>query len=156
MSDTCGEKVGRLFFLTATTQPGVTEVNCHIRPGTPLLATPGGNVVWAPTNGQTREELLASRDALLSALADPRATLDGHSLGNLDDTLRLSDVYTVALEPGNFIQAVDPAVSGTETRVASNGWFVRLHPLTPGHHELVLSDRIQGDLFEIVFHITVQ
>src|SRR5438552_2422075 len=45
MSDTCGEKVGRLFFLTATTQPGVTEVDCHVRPGTPLLATPGGNVV---------------------------------------------------------------------------------------------------------------
>jgi hypothetical protein len=154
LNDICGEKVGKVFFLNAALEPG-TEVDCHFRPGTRLVGTPGGVIAWAPTDGQTREELVDSRDSFLAAISDPRATLDGHSLGNLDDTLRLSDVYTIPLEPGNFIQTVDPDVPGDETQVATADWVVRLRPLTPGHHELVFSDRVFGDLLDITFHITV-
>jgi hypothetical protein len=154
LSGICGEKVGRLFFLTVALAPG-TEVNCEIPKGTPLLATPGGTVVWAPTDGQTRDELLAARDAALATNSDPQATLDGRSL-RVDDALRLSDVYTIALEPGNFIQTVDPGVSGDATQVASGGWFARITPLNPGRHELVLSDVIDGTVFDITFHITVR
>jgi len=148
----CGEKVGRLFFLNAAIAPG-TEVDCDIPKGTPLLATPGGTVVWDPT--ATREELLAARDDALAGNSDPRATLDGHSL-RVDDALRVSDVYTVALEPGNFIQTVDSGVSGDAIQVASGGWFLRIQPLQPGRHELVLSDVIAGTVFDITFHITVR
>jgi hypothetical protein len=60
------------------------------------------------------------------------------------------------LEPGNLIQAEDDGVLGDETQVASGGWFLRLKPLTPGPHELVFSDVIDGvGVFEIRFHITV-
>jgi hypothetical protein len=153
-SGICGEQIGKLFFLNTTFEAG-TEIDCQIRPGTPLLASPGGTVAWAPRHGQTREELLAARDRFLSTLSDPRATLDGRSLGNLDETLRLTDVYTIPLEPGNLIQAIDPGFSGDQTQVASAGWFLRLRPLAPGPHELVLSDRINGALLDITFHITV-
>jgi hypothetical protein len=154
LSGICGEKVGRLFFLNAAIEPG-TEVNCVIPTGTPLLATAGGAFAWAPTDGQTREELLASRDAAFVGITDPRATLDGRPL-RVADSLRFSDVYTIRLEPGNFVQTVDPGVPGDSTRVATAGWFVRITPLSPGQHELVLSDVIDGTVFDVTFHITVR
>jgi hypothetical protein len=154
LSGICGEKVGKLFFLSVAIEPG-TEVNCVIPTGTPLLATPGGVVAWASTDGQTREEILADRDAGLVGISEPRVTLDGRSL-RVADSFRLSDVYTIALEPGNFIQTVDPAVSRDTTRVASGLWLVRITPLPPGQHELVLSDVIDGTVFDITFHITVR
>jgi hypothetical protein len=65
---------------------------------------------------------LAARDSFLSTISDPRATLDGRPLG-LDDALGLTDVYTIRLEEGNFIQTVDPGVPGDETQVADGGWL---------------------------------
>jgi hypothetical protein len=112
--------------------------------------------VWAPTYGQTRQELLAARDADWESVNffDPRVILDGRSLGGVDDSLRFSDVYRVPLEEGNFLQSVDPGVPGDQTRVASVGWFVRLRPLSPGRHTLVLAARNGGD-GGIIFHIKV-
>jgi hypothetical protein len=150
----CGEQVGKLFFLSPATELGA-EADCRLRPGTPLLASPAGVIAWAPTNGQTDAELLAERDAALVDLSDPAVTLDGRAL-EVEDTLRFSDVYTIGLEPGNFIQTVDPAVLGDQTRVATAGWFLRLNPLPPGEHELVLSVDFDGSPgAQITFHISV-
>jgi hypothetical protein len=154
LSGICGEQVGKLFFLNVAIEPG-TEVDCQIPPGTSLFGTPAGTAAWAPSFGQTRQELLAARDSDLATISDPRATLDGRPL-SLDGALSLTDVYTIPLEQGNFIQTVDPGVPGDETRVASGGWFLRIAPLTPGQHELVLSDLIAGELFDNTLHITVQ
>jgi hypothetical protein len=104
---------------------------------------------------QTAEELLVARDGCLEQVSDPQAILDGSPL-RLEDAPRLTDVYTIKLEPGNFIQTVDDGVPGDETEVASGGWFVRINPLTPGEHELLLSTVIDGaEVAAIAFHITV-
>lgn len=154
LTGVCGEQVGKLFFLAPATELGV-EVDCHLPPGTSLLASPGGVVAWPPTDGQTDAELLASRDAFLMGLSDPTVTLDGRAV-EVEDTFRSTDVYTIGLEPGNFIQTVDPAVIGDQTRLASAGWFVRLNPLSPGQHELVLSIDFDGSPgAQITFHISV-
>ncbi len=150
----CGEQVGKLFLLSPATELGV-EVDCQLRPGTPLLASPAGVIAWASTDGQTDAELLAERDASLVGISDPAVTLDGRAL-EVEDTFRSTDVYTIGLEPGNFIQTVDPGVLGDQTRVASAGWFLRLNPLPPGEHELVLSVAFDGSPgAQITFHISV-
>lgn len=149
----CGERVGKLFFLTASLGPG-TEVECRVPTGVPLLASPGGTLAWAPDDSASDEQLLAERDAGMVGVGSPVATLDGRSL-DVGDSLRLSGVYTVPLEPGNFIQDVDPGVVGDEVRLASGGWFLRLNPLTPGRHELVLSDEVDGTVLDITFHLAV-
>jgi hypothetical protein len=157
LNEVCGEQVGMVFFLTAAEEPG-TEVDCRIPPGTPLLATPGGCIIW-PFPEETPEEMLEERDACLEELSEPSATLDGRSLGDLDHLLRRTGLYTIALEPGNFIQEVEPeneAVSGDHTLVTSGGWFLRIPPLPPGHHVLVLSDQTEGGLLDITFHLTVR
>ena len=110
LSGLCGERVGKRFFLAASVEP-VAEVDCHLRPGTSLLATPAGVIFWASA-GETDAELLAGRDDALATASPPLATLDGRPL-DLDGALESSGVYTIPLEPGNFIQTVDPSVSGT-------------------------------------------
>jgi hypothetical protein len=152
----CGEQVGKVFFLTAAVQPG-TEVDCQIPAGTPLLGTAGGCIVW-PSPEQTPEEMLEERDACLEGLSEPSATLDGRSLGDLGPPMTSAGLYTIALEPGNFIQEVDPeneVVSGDHTLVTSGGWFLRIQPLSRGPHELVLSDRSEGEPLDITFNLTV-
>jgi hypothetical protein len=158
-SGICGERVGGVFFLNVAVEPGEAgaEVDCHIPPGTPLLATPGG-CLWWPFPGETPEEVLGGRDACLEELSQPTAKLDGRSLGDVDSLLRLTGLYTIPVEPGSYIQEVDEeegVESGEYTQAASGGWFLRLNPLPPGHHKLVLSDSIGGELFRITFHITV-
>ena len=155
MSSSCGEKIGSMFFLNASEGPG-TEVDCDIPADTPLLGTAGGFIAWVPTDAPTPAGLPAARDNGLSAVSNVRATLDGRPL-RVDDALALTDVFTIRLEEGNFIQAVDSNVVGDETQASSGGWFLRITPLTPGQHELVFSDDIEGaGVFDITFHITVR
>jgi hypothetical protein len=150
-SGVCGEKVDGVFFLNAALEPG-SEVECAIPAGTRLLASPGGAFSWS----EPVDELAAAVDAQFAdyPLTDPRVVLDGRDL-SVDNTLVKTGVYTVDLEPGNFLQAIDPNVTGDKLQIASGGWFLRITPLTPGSHELVLSDVIAGELFDVTFHITV-
>ena len=155
MSPICGEKIGSMFFLNASEGPG-TEVECDVPAGTPLLGTAGGFIAWVPTDAPTPAGLPAARDQGLSAVSNVRATLDGRPL-RVSDTLALTDVFTIPLEEGNFIQTVDANVVGDETQACSGAWFLRISPLTPGRHELMFSDEIEGaGVFDITFHITVR
>lgn len=71
----------------------------------------------------------------------------------MDDALTLTDVFTIPLEEGNFIQTVDSNVVGNETQASSGVWFLRITPLTPGRHELVFSDDIEGvGVFDVTPH----
>jgi hypothetical protein len=117
------------------------------------------SLVYPTTPEETDEELLAELDSFFDPDAErPRATLDGRSLARaVEASLRYTDVYTIPLEPGNFLASVDPSLVGAdETRLASAGWLLRLRPLPPGRHLLVFSNEIAdvGKL-EIKFHITV-
>jgi len=152
LSGVCGEKIDGVFFLNVAIEPGF-EVDCAIPAGTPLLASPGGGFEWV---GATDEDLIASVEDSINNLpvTDPRVVLDGRELST-DNTRVATSAFTIALEEGNFLSAIDPNVVGDSWRIAFGGWFVRMTPLTPGHHELVLSDVIAGDLFDVTFHITV-
>jgi hypothetical protein len=150
----CGEQIEQAFLLTAAFAPGQTQIDCEVPRGTRLLVSPGGTIRWAPTDGETAAELRASVAADLATISDVQATLDGVSL-DLSDAFIETRVFTMPLEPGNFIQTVDPNVVGDEVRVAMAGWFLRIGRLTVGEHVLVLSDVIAGQTFEVTFHLTV-
>jgi hypothetical protein len=86
---------------------------------------------------------------------NPSATLDGKTLdvGPLVST----GVYTIPVGDTSLIKTVDPTFPSawTETRVASSAWLMRLTPLTPGEHTLVLADTINDEPFVATFRITV-
>ncbi len=152
--DLCGQQKGRYFFLTAAIEPGV-ERDCVIPAGVPLLASPGGDAAWAPTWGSTNHELQTNLAADFAQYGNPHVTLDGDHL-SLDGTLTGGPVYRVRVRAHSLIRTVDPGFPAdwATTKVASVGWFVVIHPLSPGHHELTLYDEFNGDPLDITFHIT--
>jgi hypothetical protein len=158
--DLCGEVVDGVFFMTVAggSPTSVTRrIDCEIASGVPVLATPGGFIGWAPTDGTTDQRLART---LFDALENLRINsvhlrLDGEEVPHGD--LKVSDPYTLPLEPGNLIQTVDPAVVGDSTRVIY-GWYFKLIPsLTPGDHVLVATDRFdfRADGGELVRYRTV-
>lgn len=152
----CGEQVGGKFFLNAAAAP-LVEADCEIPRGVPVVATPGGTIVWAPTDGPSNRKLLATRDALFADVTDPRVVLDGDVLP-IERGFAKTWVYTISVGQDSLIRAVDPGfpASWTETKVASAGWFIKLVGLPVGHHRLVLRDRLSGDVFKAIFHIDVE
>lgn len=160
VSDICGEKIGNVFFLNSTIDLGTKHVQCRLQPGARLLGLVSASLDYPDSPDVTDEELIADLDSFFDpTIEDPRAKLDGRSLANsVAASLRYTDVYTIPLEPGNFLAEVDPAVFAgvDETRLVSAGWWLRIKPLPPGRHLLVLSNTIPdyGKL-EIKFHITV-
>jgi hypothetical protein len=154
----CGEKVGTTFFLTvAGPAPGTRTLDCTISAGTPLLAVPGGAIVWSPTDGTTDSELFSNllTNYLAPLLLDSvKVKVDGVLLPR--GSLVIPDPYEMELEPGNLIQTVDPAVTGDSTTVLPAFFFTRIPGLTPGHHRIVTADRFEGiGLFKTVFNFTV-
>ena len=151
----CGESIDGVLFLNAATVPNF-EATCTVQPGTRILASPGGSIEWAPTNGTTDEQLLAQLAADATAVQNAAGTLDGRTL-NVQDGFAVAGAFTIPVADDSFIKTVDPGfpTNLTETRVASDAWMVRLMPLSPGSHTLVLSDTIAGDPYVATFHINV-
>ena len=140
----CGEVVDGVYFMTVAggTPTSVTrKLDCDIPAGVPLLATPGGGIAWSPTDGRTDRQLAAF---LLETLGTIRINsvhlrLDGEEIRH--GALKVSDPYTLHLEPGNLIQTVDPGVVGDSTRIMVGWYFKLLQPLPAGDHVLVATDR---------------
>ena len=152
LNGTCGRVIGGSYILPASIEPG-TELTCRVPRDTPLLGTPGGAIAWAPTDGTTARELSRSVDDMFETLCCPRATVDGRRLSVFEVK---SPVHPMKLQPGNFIQTVDPAVTGTSTLVAHRLWLVSIAPLSPGQHTVVTSDVFpDGQRFDITFHLRV-
>src|SRR4051794_3002217 len=108
---TCGRQFGDVFILTQSVEGG-QERSCTIARGQTLLATPGGTISWAPTDGTTPAELRSSCDEAFATLTGAETILDGNAVPRVAVK---SFVHPMKLQPGNFAQAVDPAVTGHST-----------------------------------------
>jgi hypothetical protein len=150
----CGEAIDGAFALTAAFNPGRAEIWCDVPAGTPVIATPGGTLLWSPTFGQTRDDLWAAVEADVATVSDVRMVLDGRRVA-LGDAFIDTHLFRMPLEPGNFVQQVDPSIGGDSVRAGLAGWFVKVRPLRPGEHRLVLADKLNGVLFKVVFHLAV-
>jgi hypothetical protein len=151
----CGEQVGSKFFLTAATQP-VIEVDCEVDHGVPLVGSPGGGAAWRSSPSMTNNELLAARDADFAPICCPRLRLDGEAI-DVTPGFAKTGIYTIPVGEDSFIKTVDPTFPAgwTETQVASAAWLFKIVDLPQGQHRLVLRDKIGGDTFKAIFHITV-
>ena len=146
----CGEQVGDVFYLNVALNPGDTEYSCNIPVGTHLVGSPGGAFANPPVDGMTDAELLSALPAYEAPLSDPAAVLDGRRL-HIDHYDR-AGAYTIPLGIDSLLAG---AVPGPTIRIATSGWFERIPTLSPGTHTLVLSDHINGDVFQATFHFTV-
>jgi hypothetical protein len=139
----CGEQVGGTFYLTLAGGVAADDkrhIDCDIPSGVPILVPIGGVIGWS--NTQTDQEMHDEVFALLRRLIvrSVHLRLDGVELDH--GPIVAPDPYNLHLEPGNLIQTVDPTIEGDSVRIADGWYFVKLAPLSPGHHVIVASDKI--------------
>jgi hypothetical protein len=138
----CGEQVGGTFYLTLAGGVNADDkrhIHCDIPSGVPILAPIGGVIVWS--NTQTDQEMHHDAFAFLRRLIvrSVHLRLDGVELEH--GPVVAPDPYNLHLEPGNLIQTVDPTIEGDSVRIIDGWYFVKLAPLSPGHHVIVASDK---------------
>jgi hypothetical protein len=153
--DVCGEVVDGRFFL-AVKFTGATEVDCQIPAGTESVASPFGAIAWAPTDGKNGTKLFHSALGYLDG-AIPKSVavvVDGATLPR--EPMLCSDAFQIALEPGNALQQLDPAVTGTSTKAVTCGWFSLVGPLSMGQHTIDITGQVKGSPpFELRYNVTV-
>jgi hypothetical protein len=154
--DFCGEIVDDRFFLTVSAATGATELDCEIPAGTEVVASPFGALTWAPTDGENGTQLFNAVFDYLDGVV-PRSVklvLDGTTLPT--EPMLCARPFDIALEPGNSLQQIDPAVEGDSTKVGMCGWMYLLEPLSPGEHTIDLTGKVKGGpLSELRFNVTV-
>jgi hypothetical protein len=149
----CGERVGGEFFLNVAVTPGQNTVDCVIPAGLPIVGSPGGEFsdFASPPNSRSDASLEAEvADLAAGGLTDFMAVLDGQDIAV---PLRSTGAFTVAAESGSLIALVTGGAR--PVRLAGRAAMIRIDGLSTGAHTLVLSDRIDGELFEMSFNISI-
>jgi hypothetical protein len=154
--DFCGEIVDDRFFLTVALGTGATELDCEIPAGTDVVASPFGALTWAPTDGENGTQLFNATFGYLEGVV-PRSikvTVDGATLPK--EPMLCAHPFDIALEPGNSLQQIDPAVEGDSTKVVVCGWFYVVGPFSAGEHTIDLTGKVKGNPpFELRYNVTV-
>ena len=163
--------LGGTFFLSGP--PGGNLAGVADRSGT----VPAGTALFFPIlnseastaegNGTTEAELRAAATAGLGSPTILEADIDGHPIRNLFAYRAQSPLFTYGPVPNNNIfQALGENVpAGTVSQSASDGYYLMLRPLQPGHHTIhfsfttVVGQQADGSPLtaseDITYHLTV-
>lgn len=141
----CGEEIHGVFFMAPAAVPGVTELDCEVAPGTPILVLVGVTFSEIPTWGADDAAVLADARATWAGVTLNRLTVDGQEQA-VAGHFREAGVYDIPIEEGSLedVQCESlepPCVIDFEppgpVRLASVGIFAIVRPLPPGEHEIV-------------------
>jgi hypothetical protein len=144
----------KVFFLTGT-QGGSATRDCVIPTGTPLFF-PLVNIAWAENPALYANPKLTPRytptviaDFLRQAYASDKVYLEAWIDGVPVKSLQNSAYYEVITDPKHpFPSYILPGnyAIGTDTTLdwvgVSGGYFLLLHPLTPGNHTIVFTGKV--------------
>jgi hypothetical protein len=129
VNGTCGPSPNdpRIWFLPVSLG-GDYDVTCHIPTGVWLFVTPGGWDCSTANDGLTDVADLQACAAAGSALIESvELSIDGRTYTGLGEYLMTTGAYL--LPDGNII-------AGSATPDVLSGYFLLVHPLTPGEHYL--------------------
>jgi hypothetical protein len=153
----CGlGQAGPVFFLVQAGDEDAIERTCTVPAGTalllPLLDASCTTVEPPPFFGGDEAELRACTEALFAAPAELSAVVDGVAIPDLERYRVQSDLFTVALPAGNWLE-VEPAV----TQGVAEGYWLLLAPLPVGEHELRFGEGFPASDFssEVTYHLIV-
>jgi len=157
----CGEgQTGPVWFLTGTTG-GSAERSCTIPAGKAIIfPVMGSECSYADTPSVKSE-----RDLAICAQADDniatnlQATIDGHSIEQLDKYRVTSPLFNLTFPTTNIFSAPPGPTQGIV-----DGFWVFLHPLTLGKHELHFSGLTPGNpttgtanfAVDVTYHLLVK
>jgi hypothetical protein len=153
----CGlGQAGPVFFLVQAGDEDAIERTCTVPAGTalllPLLDASCTTVEPPPFFGGDEAELRACTEALFAAPAELSAVVDGVAIPDLERYRVQSDLFTVALPAGNWLE-VEPPV----TQRVAEGYWLLLAPLPVGEHELRFGGGFPASDFssEVTYHLIV-
>src|SRR5215203_7166902 len=153
----CGlGQAGPVFFLVQAGDEDAIERTCTVSAGTalllPLLDASCTTVEPPPFFGGDEAELRACTEALFAAPAELSAVVDGVAIPDLERYRVQSDLFTVALPAGNWLD-VEPAV----IQGVADGYWLLLAPLPVGEHELQFGGSFPNSDFstEVTYHLIV-
>ena len=166
----CGQgQSGKVWFLVGSpgndpNNPNDTTVrSCTIPTGVailiPIITGECSTIEAPPFFGQTDPQLRACADALLDGvdLASVKATVDGVSVPALRNQRVQSPPFDFTIPPENNYLGVSGKTGG---RSVSDGFWLLLHPLSPGQHTIhveamVTSGDAAGFTQRITYNLTV-
>jgi len=167
MVDTTGEhggenQSGPVWFLAATGGSGTFERTCTVPVGKGLLVPIMPWVAAIPEDGTTDDQIRRGNTAMVDAITEVEAAVDGVQLTGLWSHRFQSPFFEFTAPPPE--QAWAPDYAGTHRAIASGFWFM-LEPLPPGSHKIHLRAKavfpavypnvgvLEG---EVTYHLTVE
>ena len=163
---------GKVWFLAGHfLEGGKFTRNCTIPVGkalfVPLINSWVDNV--CATSPLTEDQLHAAAANLVTPPANLHASIDGNSLTNLESYRAISPVfsYTLPPPPDNVIKAAFNVsipydcgtTSPTVTGAVADGFYLMLHPLTPGSHSINfggVGPGQDGITLDVTYNLTVK
>ena len=160
-TDETGERCGLgqngpVFFLVQAGDEEAIERTCTVPAGTalllPLLDASCTTVEPPPFHGRDEAALRACTEAWFATAVELTAVVDGETIPDLERYRVQSDLFTVALPAGNWLD-VEPAV----TQGVADGYWLLLAPLPVGEHELRFGGSFPNSDFstEVTYHLIV-
>jgi len=133
--------VGRAIFV-----PLINVANDYPCPDPTFQPAPGQSLADFLTQGA--EAIIANVDGL-------SAELDGRTLVDLFDYKGLSRLSTLTGDLS--MQAFDGCITGTPQPFVADGYWLMIHPLTPGAHTLHLTSSAYGGGFtlDVLYHLQI-
>ena len=110
----------------------------------------------AEGNGTNFAQLLASSQGLIDGVDTLGCSIDGQTLTNLASYRASSDLFTWGPLPTNNVFG-DPVnfPAGTTSPSVADGYYLLVHPLSPGDHSIHFTGGVPGFQLDITYHITV-
>jgi hypothetical protein len=117
---------------------------------------------FQPAPGQSLQDFLTNGTSsipgavtLMNTATDLNASLDGANISIGSTNRGTSKMYSFAGDPS--LQSVfDPCITGSQQKAVSDGYWLLLNPLSPGHHTLQFGGSFAGFSQSVTYNLTVQ
>lgn len=141
---------GPVFFL-GSNFGGESVRDCTVRPGTPVLAAPGGAACFLHFDGETEEELRDCAQGVVSEITALEVDVDGVPVQDLEQHLVLTSLFSFELPQENLLD-----LPAGEYQAVLAEYILLFHPLPVGEHVIHMRDEFSdGFLSDVTYNITV-
>jgi hypothetical protein len=99
---------------------------------------------FQPAPGQSLPDFLTEGAvSVINQVTDLHASLDGKDIPNVQSYRGTSNMYSFAGDI-SLKSVLDPCITGSQQRAVSDGYWLLLAPLSPGHHTLEFGGTAPG------------
>jgi hypothetical protein len=111
--------------------------------------------IFEPAPGQSLKDFLTEGAvSVIDQVSELHASLDNNDIPILNSYRGTSNMYSFAGDPSMTV--LDPCITGSQQKAVSDGYWLLLAPLSPGHHFLQFGGSVFGNAESAAYDLTVQ